>query len=241
MSDVRTAAHRRWLALAVLAGAVVAYLLAAWAVPPGFFDGLTPPAPYRWNSTPPGVPEGGGPPLAGSTSIALGANGSAPPGTAFTADGQATISWTAGAFKAPRGQRRLVLRLTPVRSFPAPGSLQLSTNAYCITSTAPIANGRNVLVSLAYSDALATPPSDIYGATQGAGWRALSTQSSPQPFTISAETSTLGCFVAGRGTPPAPRYEQPMSLLVGGLLLLVLLGGGGLLAVRRRLRTRAAR
>ena len=40
---------------ALIATAAAAYVLAAWAVAPGFYDGFTPPQPYNWVSPPPQV------------------------------------------------------------------------------------------------------------------------------------------------------------------------------------------
>ena len=37
----------------LLAIATSLYLVAAWSVAPGFYDGFTPPQPYNWTSPPP--------------------------------------------------------------------------------------------------------------------------------------------------------------------------------------------
>ena len=39
--------------LALLAVAAAGYMLAAWMVAPGFYDGFGPPQPYNWTCPPP--------------------------------------------------------------------------------------------------------------------------------------------------------------------------------------------
>ncbi|MGH7920432.1 MAG: hypothetical protein ACREQM_10865 [Candidatus Dormibacteraceae bacterium] len=216
-------------------GAVAAYALAAWAIAPGFFDGLTPPAPYRWIHPPASLRPDNQQPLSGSGTVTLGRNGSALPGSAFTEDGQATVSWTGGAWQVP-GKRQVTLHLAPERSYPATGTLRLATNVYCITSSAPIASDHQVQLTLAYSDAIADAPRQIYEAPWGGSWQALGSGPAPIPYTISVTTGTLGCFVAGSGSPPVPWYAQRLPLLVAGLLVLVIAGGGATYLFRRRRR-----
>lgn len=227
--------RRGTLLLVAVGGAVLAYVVAAWAVTPGFFDGLTPPAPYRWIHPPAELRQGNQQPLAGTGTVTLDGSGSALPGTAFTEDGQATLSWTGGTWKVP-GKRRVTLRLTPERSFPATGSMRTSTNVYCVTGSAPIAAGHHLSVTLAYSDAIARAPQQIYEAAPRGHWQGIGTSPAPVPYTISAQTSTLGCFVAGAGSPPAPWYEQRLPLVAAALAVVVVAGGGTTVLVRRRRR-----
>src|SRR4029077_12384304 len=39
--------------VALLAAAVITYVVAAWMVAPGFYDGFGPPQPYAWTCPPP--------------------------------------------------------------------------------------------------------------------------------------------------------------------------------------------
>lgn len=144
-------------ALAALAAALVAYLAAAWAVPPGFFDGLAPPGRCRWTSPPPQFENGNQQPLAGHTTVNAGPNRELQPGTASTGDRQAAISWTATAFQAPAGAAQATFEIELQRTFPNAGDVTLGTHVYSFRSSATLAKGRQVLIMLTYSDGVPSP------------------------------------------------------------------------------------
>lgn len=224
-------------ALAALAAALVAYLVAAWAVPPGFFDGLAPPGPYRWTSPPPQFKNGNQPPLAGHTTVNVGAGRQVQPGTASTGDRQAAVSWTATAFQAPAGAGQATFEIQPQRTFPNPGGVTLRTNVYCFRSSATLVRGQQVLVTLTYSDGVPSPTA-IYSFSEGGGqWKRLGTAGNSAPFTISVRTGELACFAGGTERAQGSSSGVPgqfLPLLVAILIVLVLLAGLPLVVLRRR-------
>jgi hypothetical protein len=228
-------------ALVALTAALVAYLAAAWAVPPGFFDGLAPPGPYRWTSPPPQFKNGNQQPLAGHTTVNAGPNRQLQPGTASTGDRQAAVSWTATAFQAPAGASQATFEIQPVRTYPNPGDVTLRTNVYCFRSSARIAPNQQVLFTLTYSDGVPSPTA-IYSYTEGGGqWKRLGSAGNSAPFTISVRSGELACFAGGTekaqgGSSGLP--GQSLPLLVAILIVLVLLAGLPLVVLRRRGRGR---
>jgi hypothetical protein len=218
--------------------AAVGYVLAAWAVPPGFFDGLAPPAPYRWVSPPPQLKQGNQPPLTGHGAANVGPTGQVEPGSIFTADNQAEISFIPGAFTTPANHSPVTIDITPVGTFPSPGSIHLVTNVYCFRSTSPIAPGRDALITLTYSDSV-PGPSSIYGYQQSGPWQKIGSTGTSAPYTISARAHQLGCFAAGgtqstSGGAGLGGGGQMLPVLVAILIVLVLLAGLPLVVLRRR-------
>ncbi len=225
---------------ALLALAAAAYGLAAWAVAPGFYDGVAPQEPYRWVSPPPQFRAGNQPPLTGRGSARVAANGVVDPGGVFTGDGQAALSFVPGAFVAPADRYPVSFEIKPQAGFPDPAGLHLATNVYCITGTAPLAAGREVLVTLRFSDQLPAP-ADIYGYSGSGPWRKIGSTGASAPFSISTRATALGCFAgaypaAAARTPAGPRVGggQALPIIVAGLILIVVLAGIPLAVVRRR-------
>jgi hypothetical protein len=228
------------LRAAILAAAVVAYALAAWAVTPGFFDGIAPPQPYRWVSPPPQFKASNQPPQSGHQTARVASNGKVDPGTVFTQDGQASISFVPGAFVAPADKSPVAFDITPTATFPDPDGLHLSTNVYCVTSSSPLAPGQQVLVTLQYSDQLPAP-SDIYMYKDGGSWTSIGTTGSAAPYYISARASALGCFAAGYPANAGQSAQgarvaggQTVPILIALAILVVVLAGIPLAVLRRR-------
>ena len=226
--------------LALLAAAVVAYVLAAWAVAPGFYDGIAPPQPYRWVSPPPQLRNGNQQPLSGHQAVKVGSDGKVDPGTVFTQDGQAAIAFTPAAFVTPADHSPVALDLKPQPVFPDPGGTHLSTNVYCVTSSSPLAAGQQVLVTLQYSDQLPAP-SDVYGYQGDGPWQKIGSTGTAAPFYISARSGTLGCFAGGypanaRQAAQGPRVSggQAVPIVVALAILAVVLAGIPLAVLRRR-------
>jgi hypothetical protein len=219
---------------------VVAYVLAAWAVAPGFYDGIAPPQPYRWVSPPPQFRASNQVPLTGHGSVRVATNGKVDPGSVFTQDGQAAISFVPGAFVAPADRSPVTIDLKPVSDFPDPGMVHLATNVYCVTSSSPLAPGQDVLVTLQFSDQLPAP-GDIY-EYQGSGpWQKIGNTGSAAPFFIAARPGSLGCFAGGypanaSGTAQGARVSggQTLPIIVAVAILVVVLAGIPLAVLRRR-------
>lgn len=225
--------------LCLLALAAAGYTLAAWSVAPGFYDGIAPPQPYRWMSPPPQLARDNQPPLPGSGSVAVAGNGLVNPGTVFTQDGQASISFVPGAFQTPPDRSRVTIEIKPVATFPDPGQVQVATNVYCFTSSSPLAAGKDVLITLHYSDQLPAP-GDVYGYESQRAWRKLGNTGAAAPYQVAVRTSFLGCFAGGypkdAGRPAGPRVAggQTLPIVVALLILIVVLAGIPLAVLRRR-------
>ena len=226
------------LRAAVLALAVAAYGLAAWAVAPGFYDGIAPPAPYRWVSPPPQFRASNQQPLSGHAAVKV-SGGRVDPASVFTQDGQAALSFAAAAFTAPADGSAVTIDLAPQATFPDPGDTHLATNVYCVRSSSPLAPGKDVLVTLQYSDQLPAP-ADVYGYQGDAPWRKLGNTGSAAPFYIAARATSLGCFAGGypknaNQTAQGARLGgQTLPIVLALAILVVVLAGIPLAVLRRR-------
>jgi hypothetical protein len=224
-----------------LAGAATAYVLAAWLVPPGFFDGSAPSEPYRFASPPPQLARQNQPPLPGHGTLRVGTNGQVDPGTIFTGENQpqASLSVLPGSFPAPPDRSPVSVDVKPVSSYPPLTGLDCVTNVYLITASQPLQ--KEALVTLRFSDALPAP-SDIYHAPQNGGaWIIAGSTGASSPFYISTRSTELGyfagCFKANASaTASGPRVGggQTLPIIVALAILLVVLGGIPLAVMRRR-------
>jgi len=219
---------------------VFAYALAAWAVAPGFYDGIAPPQPYRWVSPPPQFKSGNQPPQSGHQSVEVGSSGQVDPATVFTQDGQASISFTTGAFEAPSNRAPVSIDIKPQVVFPDAGGIHLSTNVYCVTATSTVAAGQQLLVTLQYSAQLPAP-SDMYEYEGTGPWRGIGNTGTAAPFYISSRAGALGCFAAGysanaQQTAQGARVSggQAVPIIVALAILVVVLAGIPLAVLRRR-------
>jgi len=222
--------------LIVLASAVLAYALAAWAVAPGFYDGIAPPQPYRWVSPPPQHAATNQPPLSGHGTARVGTQGTVDPGNVFTQDGQAAISFLPGSFETPAGNAPVTLDIKPEATYPSPAGFLLATNVYCFTSSSPLVPDKNPLVTLQYASNT-TAPTDVYEYVPGGAWRKIANAGIASPYYIAARASALGCFaggyVAGQAGPSGSG-SATLPILVGLAVAVVVLAGIPLLVLRRR-------
>jgi hypothetical protein len=225
---------------ALLAAAVVAYLGAAWMVAPGFYDGFAPPKPYAWVSPPPQLRAGNQQPQPGHATVKVGTNGVVDPGAVFTQDGQAAISFVPGAFVTPPDHSPVSIDIKPVADFPDPAGMHLSTNVYCFTTSSPLAQGRDALITLTYTDQLPAP-SDVYGYQGDRPWQKLGSTGSAAPFSIAVRTTFIGCFAAGYPSNAAQTAQgtrvgggQALPIVVALAILVVVLAGIPLAVMRRR-------
>lgn len=232
---VTAAAGLRPRPLPLLAVAVVAYALAAWAVAPGFYDGIAPPQPYRWVSPPPQLRSTNQQPLSGHGTARVGTQGVVDPGNVFTQDGQAALSFLPGSFVTPAGDAPVTLDIQPQSTYPSPTGFVLATNVYCFTSSSPLVPDKSPLVTLQYST-ITSAPTDVYQYVPGGTWRKLGGTSSAAPFYIAARANTLGCFAGGYNPAhPAPGSGATTLPVVAGLAVaVVVLAGIPLLVLRRR-------
>ena len=226
--------------LLLLALAAGLYVAAGWTVAPGFYDGFGPQAPYRWVSPPPQFEQANQPPLSGQGMVRVNASGTVDPGSVFTQDGQASISFVPGALQAPADRSPVSITIRPVASFPDPGNVHLATNVYCYSASSSLAPGKDVLITLTFSDQLPAP-STVY-EYQGSGpWQNIGSTGTAAPFSISARATKIGCFAAGY---PANASQTARGVRVGGgqtlpiviaaAVLIVVLAGIPLALLRRR-------
>jgi len=223
---------------AILTAAAVAYVLSAWAVAPGFYDGFTPQYPYNFVCPPIHI-AGNQPPASGHVDIAL-VNGASDADSAFTTDGtpQVVIGFLPGSFDMT-GRTTVSVDITPVSPCPSVPQLHFVTNIYRITATAPLIKAANLVMR--YSDVVPAP-SVVYFASDPTGpWTSIGAAQQSQPFTIDTSAPQLGYFAAGY---PANTTPPPGSVTVGGgqllpiavaiLILGVLVAGIPLAIIRRR-------
>ncbi len=222
--------------VALLAAAVTVYVIAAWMVAPGFYDGFGPPQPYNWTCPP---PQAGAntKPAAWHVDIKV-VGGVSDAGSAFDKDGQIVIGFLPGAFDAT-GKTTISVDVTPLPTCPeSPSGIQFVTNVYQITASAPLVKATNLV--LRFSN-LEPAPTDVYFATDPAGpWKSIGAQQQSQQYTIVTTTQSLGYFAAGyaSASPPPGAVTvgggQALPIIVAGLIVLVVLAGIPLAVLRRR-------
>jgi hypothetical protein len=220
---------------AVLALAAALYMLAAWMVAPGFYDGFGPQTPYSWTCPP---PQAGAniKPSSGHVDIKVIA-GASDANSAYTDDGQVVIGFLPGAFDVT-GKTSISVDITPLSTCPQPAGLRFVTNIYRITSTAPLVKSASIV--LRYSN-LEAAPSFIYFADDPAGpWTSIGAAQQAQQYTIVTSTKSFGYFAAGfaQGTPPPGSVQvggsQALPIIVAVLIVVVVLAGLPLAIIRRR-------
>jgi hypothetical protein len=218
----------------LLAVAACLYLVAAWTVAPGFYDGFTPPQPYNWTTPPPQAAAGNLQPRSGHLDIKV-IGGVSDANSAFTDDGQVVIGFLPGAFDAT-GKTTISVDIKPESAFPPPGGLHFATNVYLITADAPPVKAINLV--LRYSD-LVPAPSHVYLATDPNGsWTDIGASAESQPFTVQTTTKQLGYVAAGYPSGATSSSSSPASRLlpiaVAVLIVGVLVAGIPLAMIRRR-------
>jgi hypothetical protein len=226
--------------VALLAAAAIVYVMAAWTVAPGFYDGFAPQSPYRWVCPPAQFQNNNQPPLTGHGTAAVASNGQVNPGTVYTQDGQASVSFIPGAFVAPADKKPVTITITPVSPCPNPPGIHVATNAYCFNSTSPLAPGQVALITLTYSDALPAP-SDIYGFQDQGPWQKLGSTGTAAPFSISMRVKSLECYAGGYPSNAGSSAQgarvsggQALPIIVAIVIVVVVLAGVPLAVLRRR-------
>lgn len=220
----------------MLATAVAMYVVAAWMVAPGFYDGFGPTQPYDWTCPP---PQAGTniKPSAGHLDIKV-VGGVSDANSAFTNDGQLVIGFLPGAFDST-GKTTISVDITPLSTCPQPPGIRFVTNVYEITASASLVKAANLV--LRFSN-LEPAPTDVYYATDPGGpWKSIGAAQQAQPFTIVTTTRSFGWFAAGypSASPPPGSVSvggggQTLPIIVAVLIGLVVLAGVPLAILRRR-------
>jgi hypothetical protein len=220
-------------------GAAVAYLVAAWSVAPGFYDGFAPQSPYNFVCPPP-IAGANLAPASGHLVIKV-IGGVSDANSAFTDDGQVVIGFLPGAFDVS-GKTQVTVDIKPVSPCPNPSGLHFSTNTYEITADAPLAKQSDKskwpTLVMRYSN-LEADPSYMYRATGPDGpWTNIGASQQAQPYTIDTKTDVLGFFAAGYPsgavTKTTSSNSQLLPATIAVLIILVLVGGIPLTILRRR-------
>ena len=219
----------------LLGVAATMYVVAAWMVAPGFYDGFGPPQPYNWTCPP---PQAGAnlKPSSGHADIKV-VGGVNEAGSAFDKDGQIVIAFLPGAFDVT-GKTTISVDVTPLPTCPQPPGIQFVTNVYQITADAPLVKPANLRIR--YSN-LEPDPTNIYFATDPAGpWKAIPTVLTGEPFVIDGTASSFGYFAAGypSSSPASSAVRigggQVLPIVVAVIIGLVVLAGLPLAILRRR-------
>jgi len=216
--------------------AAVVYLLAAWTVAPGFYDGFTPQSPYNFVCPPIHIAANQAPGSGHLVSQIV--NGASDADSAFTSDTQVVIGFLPGSFDMT-GKTSVTVDITPVSPCPKVPQFHFVTNVYLITASAPLIKPANLVMK--YSDVVPAP-SDVYFASDPNGpWKSIGAAQQSQPFTIDTSAPQLGYFAAGY---PANATPPPGSVTVGGgqllpiavaiLIVGVIVAGIPLAIIRRR-------
>jgi hypothetical protein len=226
------AAHAA-LAACLLAVAAGVYLVVAWSIEPGFFDGFAPPSPvpYRWVSPPPDLAGANRPPIAVHETVTV------QPGVQTlgvgTSDRQAQLLFQPGTFA---GSAPVLVDVQPETRFPGLAGIDASTNVYLMRASAPLT--MPATVRLLFSER--SHGGSLYRAEYPDGpWQSIgSVDPRGLPYYQGQTTALPAYFVGGTATAAAarPRYSQQPTLqivLIAGVVL-VLLGAVPLLLVRRR-------
>jgi hypothetical protein len=229
--------------LLLLGSAASAYLVTAWMVAPGFYDGIAPQQPYNWVCPPPIAGANSGlVPTPGHLVVKV-IDGTSDAGSAFTDDGQVILSFLPGAFQAA-GKSQVTIDIKPVSPCPNPPDLHFSTNVYLITADTPLNQTTSAAVpcqaaciGMRYSN-LIPAPGFIYLAQDPKGpWKNIGGSESQQ-FVIRTNTNQLGYFVAGypaNATSKSPSgASQLLPIAVAVLIIGVLVAGIPLAMIRRR-------
>jgi hypothetical protein len=221
--------------LGLLAGGALVYVLAAWSVAPGFYDGFGPPQPYHWTCPPPQAGANTKPSAGhGEVKVTKGQNEAS---SVFSDDAQIVIGFLPGAFDAT-GKTSVSVDITPLDTCPQPVGIKFVTNVYKITANAPLVMESNV--TMLYSN-LEPDPSNMYMASDPAGpWTSIPTAQTAQTFTITGHTTQLGYFAAGYPATTKPSNSitvgggQLLPIIVAVLIVVVVLAGLPMAVLRRR-------
>lgn len=222
--------------LALLGTGAVAYLVAAWMVAPGFYDGFGPQLPYNWTCPPPQA-GANSKPSSGHLDIKV-IGGKSDANSVYTPDGQIVIGFLPDAFDAT-GKTSISVDITPLDTCPQPTGIRFVTNIYKITADAPLKHSANL--NMLYSNLL-PDPSEIYQADDPNGpWESLGRTQQAQLYTIdTTKVTKLGYFAAGypSASPPPGGVTvgggQVLPIIVAVLIVVVVLAGLPLAVIRRR-------
>lgn len=234
----------RRLTLGALAAAL--YLAAVWLTSLGgtpvrpLYDGLAPPAPYRYVNPPADLAQDNETPLRAVGRLLLDPRkkGSVAR-TIATADGQALVVFADGAVLPRKGEADVTVRVTPLDPVRMPeviGDLEITGNAYRVE--AMYSKSEDVVELREPATIVLRYPTHATAMLhlEGRRWQRVPSQTAHASLQLFAETTDLGTF-ATAGVPQASRAWIAYAAAGGG----VLAGVVGYFAGRRRSRRRPRR
>jgi hypothetical protein len=218
--------------------ATAVYVLAAWSVRPGFYDGVGAPQ-YAYVNPPPYQATVNVQPTSGHGILGLRPDGTVAGGSVKTADqpvAQASMAIPAGAL-APPSSPPVTIAIAPY-DVPAhvPG-VTLIGNMYCFTANTTFNAGRHGTVALMWP-ADRPAASGVYFAVDPAGpWRFLGGRIDLGNYVWTSDADAFGCFAVGYPTPRpggGPTVGGAVLPAITALLIAIVLLAGLPLALRRR-------
>ena len=219
----------------LLALGAALYIVAAWLVAPGFYDGFGPPQPYNFTCPP---PQAGAnlPPSSGHVDIKV-IGGVSDANSAFTDDGQLVIGFLPGAFAA-NGATTITVNIKPLGSCPSPPGIMFVTNVYDIVATQPLT--KSAVLDMRYSNLLPDPSTVYFATDPGGPWKSIAVTNQAQPYVITSSTQQFGYFAAGypSASPPPGSITvgggQTLPIVVAVIIVVVLVAGSPIAILRRR-------
>lgn len=223
-----------WGAIAIGAYIVTAVVTTGGPLPSApVYDGLAPPAPYRYVNPPSDLADENEAPLRAVGTLELGEQGSRAR-TVATADGQMLVVFNDRAVAPRAGEDEVSVRITPLDPGPLPeppDRLAVSGNAYRVhaeysKSRDPVELEIGATVVIRY----AVHATEVI-RLDGRSWQRLDTEAAQASFQLFSETKDLGTFAAA-GVPERSRAWIAYAVAAAG----VLAGAAGYFSGRRRRR-----
>jgi hypothetical protein len=207
------------------------------------YDGLAPPAPYRWVKPPADLADGNEKPTGGTGRVQF-TKGRSQPVSVATDDGQASAVFKTESVRARRGEKEVDVTITPLDPAAQPNQedIPVDGNVYRIEAKYG-KSGRPVELENDISVVLRYPAhGKVVIRRDGRRWTELETDRAEAGFQAFADSDRLGIFAVSGA--PDPWWRRFISYRNGGVLLLIL-GITGYLSgrfkgrlVRRRRKTR---
>lgn len=220
--------------LGLLVSAAVVYVVAAWMVAPGFYDGFTPQQPYNWVCAPPQAGSNQ-PPSTGHLVIKV-VGGISDARSAYTdPDTQVVLGFNFGDFDST-GKTEITVDIKPVSPCPKPSGITLATNTYLITADALLVKKASLVMR--FSDLIPAPSTVYYATSPDGPWASIGALSQAQPFTIDTTIDKFGYYAAGYPSsavsPSSGGSSQLLPIAIAVLIIAVILAGIPLAIIRRR-------
>jgi hypothetical protein len=218
--------------LGLLASAAVVYLLAAWMVAPGFYDGWVPQRPYNWVCPPPQAGTNQ-PPASGHQVIKVVGGISDAVSANTDPDIQVVLGFNFGVFDSTE-KTVITVDIKPVSPCPKPSGIIFATNTYAITADAPLV--KKASLTMVFSDLVPAPSTVYYASSADGPWTSIGALSQAQPYTIDTTIDKFGYYAAGypANAVSGGGASQLLPIAAAVLIVAVLFAGIPFAVLRRR-------